>query len=203
MAKVDTRSHKHFVWDASVSTVLHPLLDQAPQESFLQQEGRGNQRLNSSGGATSRDLSTSRRVFSELFISIESYRAVQTVRLKKKRGTDTSTRLLCGYKQRFSWSGQRGRDTEEGEDARSCPSRPVMIDSPQLYKYQVISKQHHSLIMLTDKSGSYLPACLSARFSIPLENDGAPPFFKCYRLIASFPRFWLFFPPSAVLISSV
>lgn len=39
MAKVDTRSHKHFVWDASVSTVLHPFVDQAPQESFLQREG--------------------------------------------------------------------------------------------------------------------------------------------------------------------
>lgn len=42
MAKVDTRSHKHFVWDASVSTVLHPFVDQAPQESFLQEEGRGS-----------------------------------------------------------------------------------------------------------------------------------------------------------------
>ena len=38
MAKVDTRSHKHFVWDASVSTVLHPLVDHVPQESFLQKE---------------------------------------------------------------------------------------------------------------------------------------------------------------------
>ena len=41
MAKVDTRSHRHFVWDASVSTVLHPFLDQAPQESFLQRRRRG------------------------------------------------------------------------------------------------------------------------------------------------------------------
>lgn len=38
MAKVDTRSHKHFVWDASVSTVLHPFVDHVPQESFLQKE---------------------------------------------------------------------------------------------------------------------------------------------------------------------
>jgi len=35
MAKVDSRSHKHLVWDASVSTVLHPLELQLPQESFL------------------------------------------------------------------------------------------------------------------------------------------------------------------------
>lgn len=41
MAKVERRSHKHFVWDASVSTVLHPWVDQVPKESFLQRRERG------------------------------------------------------------------------------------------------------------------------------------------------------------------
>lgn len=40
MAKADTRSHKHFVWDASVRTVLHPLEDQLPHELFLWEEER-------------------------------------------------------------------------------------------------------------------------------------------------------------------
>lgn len=40
MAKVERRSHKHFVWDASVSTVLHPWVDQVPKESFLQRRER-------------------------------------------------------------------------------------------------------------------------------------------------------------------
>ena len=39
MAKVERRSHKHFVWDASVSTVLHPWVDHVPKDSFLQRGG--------------------------------------------------------------------------------------------------------------------------------------------------------------------
>lgn len=43
MAKVERRSHKHFVWDASVSTVLHPWVDHVPKDSFLQRGVKGEE----------------------------------------------------------------------------------------------------------------------------------------------------------------
>lgn len=50
MAKVERRSHKHFVWDASVSTVLHPWVDHVPKDSFLQRGGGGEIGINTPDG---------------------------------------------------------------------------------------------------------------------------------------------------------
>ena len=120
--------------------------------------------FNSSGGTTSHDFSTpatsevvvfsSPRWFNYLFRgACQSRSYAKEQKRKKKKKTDTSTRLLCGHEQRFSWSGWRGRDTEEEEDGgrrerwrdggmedggrrrgggghRSCPRSPVLIDSP-------------------------------------------------------------------------
>ena len=126
-----------------------------------------------SNPAPARLLGTFRRRFLPILVNKPSEPSGAARAWRKSR--DTSARLLCGYKQRFGWEqlerqrrggggggggrreggreegrerGERRREEEEEEDARSCPSTPLLIDSPyaelKKQKKKTITKKNHT-----------------------------------------------------------